>query len=1516
MSHRTLDLRLLIISGVACLLLGGGVVTVHSWQISKTSKSMLAYALKQEEQSNWLKAAEYLDRYLRIVPSDLDARVRLTTDYAKGAETLEQKLRAVELHYSALSFGTVSDERLLRERLTELLLETGRYFEALNEAHRLVAFQPEAPTANRLLALASFRQLQKGALASADFKKLRLISTVEKANSLNPQDVPVAIALATLYRDHSGLVQIERPGTSDEDRFHLADDTLDRLVKNNPASATVYVTRFFYRTQYKLAGAQTDLEEALRLAPDDLLVMRTVAFAALDAARKHKTSGATAEAVPLYQQAKEILERLMAKHPRQVTPEVYLALGEVHWGLGNSQLAFKVWHEGLRLFVQPTIQAEFHSRMADAYLDQKDLSLAQESLSAIDHILEDLGTSIPRSESLAIMRRQRLRRAALLLSQDEPAKAIAELLTIVAQQSPADKDVEVSVKVWMLLGAAYSSTEEWLEAGQAFDRANVFKPGEVTARIAAASAWLNASHYDLAADRARDALRRGESLSAKESLEARLVLATSLFRLEMARPMKNRNWTDFKRVLEELERTPAEGILAKAPWRIDFLRAEFEYNQPKTKADLEQMRENVAGILRLAEKKYAESAEFLGQLCLLFEQFDLSKEADRVLKRLRDLKTNPLIAAVASARLAVARKQYDLAMHELDQVEKYLSVAELRVLLDERVNIALAKRDLSLARSLLLRQYARNPHDLTVIRRLADIDLERREMRLLEKWEQALAELRSLGQPLYLYYHSCRLLFERGTERELRLQEALKAQERLAILRPEWSETYALRGMIEQEQGHPEQAVRAYERAIELGEPRLYVFERLITLLERLKRGDDAEKYVSRLQLQMPRSQRLTELASTKQLRQLHPDYAIATARLAVENRPDDASAHAWLGRMLMIGNDAGESEKEFMKALELAPHDVSSWHGLFSFYVRLDAKDKARAVLNSLAEKAQLGDADRSFVLGQGYELLGDLETAVRCFREAADASPANSNVQLRLAGALMRSDPRQAEDCLRKSIQLAPDDPAARRMLASLLASRGTEAEFQEAESLLKGFKPDDVASVEDQRLRALLLSQKGGQDNIARATELLEELVRSSQVVSGDRLFLAQLYEFQARTSVAGKPRELKLELAKKHLLAAASAPEADIRQFSAIIDFLSRNRQEQEIPKWLKRYEEKLASVAQDQPDAIANLVLLKIRLGKSQDCEAWLLRLEKVDRHPVRSLVLRAKILVAAGRQSEAIQLITTEGKKRVQAATDDREKVAVCQGLGDLLFSLNEFAGAEQWYHDLLDVDPKRFEYLTAALAKQRKFEEALRLCESAARTDQGAKPAIVLGNAIFETGWDADHLPQADSFISAALERLPADPGLLYTTGLVRIVQERNDDAIGLFRRLLKLEPQNVAALNNLALLLSERTADHKEALQLIERAIDITGAEPSLLDTKGTILVQDGQAKNAVAVMESAAYSQNADPRYRLHLALAYRENGDFVKAKKELAFVLSQKSNPPQFSAGDSRLLNDLKSTLVDQ
>ncbi|HUS09337.1 MAG TPA: hypothetical protein VMZ30_02640, partial [Pyrinomonadaceae bacterium] len=310
MNRRTLNLRLLIISGLAALLCGGAIVILHSFQIAKTAQAMLVLAEREEKESSWLKAAEYLDLYLRLVPNDRLAHVRLATDYSKGAETSEQKVRAIELHYSALGFCPTGEEFTLQVQLTELLLETGRYFEARSQAQQLATLHPESPVTNRLLALATFRQFQQGALASEDLKQLGLLKIVEKGHSLNPEDISLAIALATLYRQYPRLVGIERPETPEEDYIRLADETLERLVRNKPGSPQVHLTRFRYRTQFKLDGAQADLEEAFRLAPNDIVIMRTVSFAALETARQRKQSGETKTAIPHYARAKSILQRI------------------------------------------------------------------------------------------------------------------------------------------------------------------------------------------------------------------------------------------------------------------------------------------------------------------------------------------------------------------------------------------------------------------------------------------------------------------------------------------------------------------------------------------------------------------------------------------------------------------------------------------------------------------------------------------------------------------------------------------------------------------------------------------------------------------------------------------------------------------------------------------------------------------------------------------------------------------------------------------------------------------------------------------------------------------------------------------------------------------------------------------------------------------------------------------------------------------------------------------------------
>src|SRR5213075_2562040 len=133
----------------------------------------------------------------------------------------------------------------------------------------------------------------------------------------------------------------------------------------------------------------------------------------------------------------------------------------------------------------------------------------------------------------------------------------------------------------------------------------------------------------------------------------------------------------------------------------------------------------------------------------------------------------------------------------------------------------------------------------------------------------------------------------------------------------------------------------------------------------------------------------------------------------------------------------------------------------------------------------------------------------------------------------------------------------------------------------------------------------------------------------------------------------------------------------------------------------------------------------------------------------------------------------------------------------------------------------------------------------------------------------------------SSALKRYPKDVRLLSDVATLRIMQGQTDDAVNLLRRVVDVNPRHVIALNNLAVLLSERAGQRKEALRLIDQAIEITGSEAALFDTKGTILLFDDQSEKAIEFLKAAVSGADSDPRFRFHLALAYQEIKETEKA-----------------------------------
>jgi Flp pilus assembly protein TadD len=104
-------------------------------------------------------------------------------------------------------------------------------------------------------------------------------------------------------------------------------------------------------------------------------------------------------------------------------------------------------------------------------------------------------------------------------------------------------------------------------------------------------------------------------------------------------------------------------------------------------------------------------------------------------------------------------------------------------------------------------------------------------------------------------------------------------------------------------------------------------------------------------------------------------------------------------------------------------------------------------------------------------------------------------------------------------------------------------------------------------------------------------------------------------------------------------------------------------------------------------------------------------------------------------------------------------------------------------------------------------------------------------------------------------------------------------------FETVLKRDPGNVVALNNLAWLKLQRGAI-TDALKLALRAYERNGQSPDIADTYGWALIQSGRVADALPVLSAAQAAAPTVPGIRYHLAVALAQSGSKPEAARQLA------------------------------
>jgi tetratricopeptide (TPR) repeat protein len=243
---------------------------------------------------------------------------------------------------------------------------------------------------------------------------------------------------------------------------------------------------------------------------------------------------------------------------------------------------------------------------------------------------------------------------------------------------------------------------------------------------------------------------------------------------------------------------------------------------------------------------------------------------------------------------------------------------------------------------------------------------------------------------------------------------------------------------------------------------------------------------------------------------------------------------------------------------------------------------------------------------------------------------------------------------------------------------------------------------------------------------------------------------------------------------------------------------------------------------------------------------------------------------------------------RIAAAQNAGQKAVLLRAAADLLARVKLDQAVEKKLRQIETLDPAGYEPLAVWLAEHSRLDEALAVIAAKVAPAEVAPRALVIVRVLTIGASRGDPKPAnsaaAEQVFAAAFSSQP-DSNLLLATGVLRIMQGRNADAIALYERALAKEPQNPSILNNLAIALSDVPERRTEALRLIDKAIAQAPNSAELLDSKALVLTNAGRFQEARDILDLLCRLNRKNPRYRLHLAVALHHMQETNASRSEI-------------------------------
>jgi len=125
---------------------------------------------------------------------------------------------------------------------------------------------------------------------------------------------------------------------------------------------------------------------------------------------------------------------------------------------------------------------------------------------------------------------------------------------------------------------------------------------------------------------------------------------------------------------------------------------------------------------------------------------------------------------------------------------------------------------------------------------------------------------------------------------------------------------------------------------------------------------------------------------------------------------------------------------------------------------------------------------------------------------------------------------------------------------------------------------------------------------------------------------------------------------------------------------------------------------------------------------------------------------------------------------------------------------------------------------------------------------------------------------------LETARTRAPEDTAIGLNLASAYDKANKVDQAEAIYRDLIKKDPENAEAMNDLGYMFAERDRKLDDAVELIKQALAIETDNPSYLDSLGWAYFKQGKAELARDPLERAAAAEPRVSVIQNHLAEAY--------------------------------------------